>query len=76
MKLLRLLLLSTALVLTSQVAQAMVVNPSSGDSDDILYRDLNPSSPSKVTEVPVPAAFWLFGTALMCFIGVSRRTRV
>ena len=26
--------------------------------------------------VPVPAAFWLFGTALIGFIGVSRRTKV
>ena len=26
--------------------------------------------------VPVPAAFWLFGTALIGFIGISRRTRV
>ena len=29
-----------------------------------------------VSEIPVPAAFWLFGTALMCFIGLSRSTRV
>lgn len=26
--------------------------------------------------VPVPAAFWLFGTALVGFIGISRRTKV
>jgi hypothetical protein len=26
------------------------------------------------SEVPVPAAFWLFGTALIGFIGMSRRT--
>jgi hypothetical protein len=26
--------------------------------------------------VPVPAAFWLFGTALLGFIGISRRTKV
>ena len=26
--------------------------------------------------VPVPAAFWLFGTALIGFIGLSRRTRI
>lgn len=26
--------------------------------------------------IPVPAAFWLFGTALIGFIGLSRRTRV
>jgi hypothetical protein len=29
-----------------------------------------------ISQVPVPAAFWLFGTALMCFIGLSRSTRV
>jgi hypothetical protein len=26
--------------------------------------------------IPVPAAFWLFGTALIGFIGMSRRTKV
>jgi len=29
-----------------------------------------------VSNVPVPAAFWLFGTALIGFIGISRRTKV
>jgi hypothetical protein len=29
-----------------------------------------------VAVVPVPAAFWLFGTALIGFIGFSRRTKV
>ena len=29
-----------------------------------------------VSPVPVPAAFWLFGTALIGFVGVSRRTKV
>jgi hypothetical protein len=29
-----------------------------------------------ISAVPVPAAFWLFGTALIGFIGMSRRTRV
>jgi len=29
-----------------------------------------------VSAVPVPAAFWLFGSALIGFIGISRRTRV
>jgi hypothetical protein len=29
-----------------------------------------------VSEVPVPAALWLFGTALVGFIGVSRRRNV
>ena len=29
-----------------------------------------------IPAVPVPAAFWLFGTALIGFIGVSRRRKV
>ena len=29
-----------------------------------------------VSAIPVPAAFWLFGTALLVFIGLSRSTRV
>jgi len=31
---------------------------------------------SHVSAVPVPAALWLFGTALIGFIGFSRRTKV
>ena len=30
----------------------------------------------KIPAVPVPAAAWLFGTALIGFIGMSRRTKV
>ena len=30
----------------------------------------------QISAVPVPAAFWLFGTALIGFIGVSRRRKV
>jgi len=29
-----------------------------------------------ISAVPVPAAFWLFGTALIGFIGLSRRTQI
>jgi hypothetical protein len=29
-----------------------------------------------VPAVPVPAAIWLFGTALIGFIGISRRTNL
>ncbi len=29
-----------------------------------------------ISAVPVPAAFWLFGTALIGFISLSRRTRI
>jgi hypothetical protein len=32
--------------------------------------------PRDIPGVPVPAAFWLFGTALICFIGFSRRTNL
>lgn len=31
---------------------------------------------SSVSAVPVPAAFWLFGTALIGFVGLSRKTKV
>jgi len=31
---------------------------------------------STIPPVPLPAAFWLFGTALIGFIGISRRTKV
>jgi hypothetical protein len=34
------------------------------------------SSISPLPAVPVPAAFWLFGTALVGFIGISRRRKV
>ena len=29
-----------------------------------------------ISTIPVPAAFWLFGTALIGFIGLSRRTKI
>jgi hypothetical protein len=29
-----------------------------------------------VSAIPVPASVWLFGTALLGFIGISRRTKV
>ncbi len=41
------------------------INP---DNDD--------ESESMVSVIPVPAAFWLFGTALIGFIGMSRRRSV
>jgi hypothetical protein len=31
---------------------------------------------TKISSVPAPAALWLFGTALLGFIGISRSTRV
>lgn len=38
------------------------------NDEAITYADVSP--------VPVPAAIWLFGSALIGFIGISRRTRV
>jgi hypothetical protein len=29
-----------------------------------------------ISTVPVPAAFWLFGTALIGFVGMSRRRKI
>jgi hypothetical protein len=36
------------------------------------YGDIN----IDLAAVPVPAAFWLFGTALIDFVGMSRRIKV
>ncbi len=33
-------------------------------------------SPIAVSPIPVPAAVWLFGTALLGFVGMSRRTSI
>ena len=41
-----------------------------GSTEDI------PPQTDPIPAVPVPAAFWLFGTALIGFIGFSRRTKV
>ncbi|MCP4331578.1 MAG: VPLPA-CTERM sorting domain-containing protein [Gammaproteobacteria bacterium] len=43
-------------------------NPLMGDGKIIL--SIN------VSAVPVPAAVWLFGTALIGFVGMSRRTSI
>jgi hypothetical protein len=40
------------------------------NTSEFLTAELN------VSPVPVPAAFWLFGTALIGFVGMSRRTKV
>jgi len=37
---------------------------------------ISSAPPVDIPAVPVPAAFWLFGTALVGFIGMSRRTKV
>jgi len=39
--------------------------------DDVMWNEA-----SNIPPVPVPAAFWLFGTALIGFIGISRRRKV
>ena len=44
------------------------------DNKDLSHMSLY-YSPG-VPQVPVPAAFWLFGTALVGFIGLSRRRKV
>lgn len=33
-------------------------------------------SESELSPVPMPSAFWLFGAALIGFVGMSRRTNV
>jgi hypothetical protein len=37
---------------------------------------ISSAPPVDIPAVPVPAAFWLFGTALIGFVGVSRRRKV
>jgi hypothetical protein len=41
-----------------------------------LVSHLSPERGGPLSQVPVPAAFWLFGTALIGFIGISRRTNL
>lgn len=46
-------------------------NPKTGtNTSEYLAAELT------VSPVPVPAAFWLFGTALIGFVGMSRRTKI
>lgn len=52
-----------------------------GDFSDVTTRTLGVWTPSSSTipppsAVPIPAAVWLFGTALVGFIGFSRRRKV
>jgi hypothetical protein len=44
--------------------------------DYALLSDRRGDIGNPIGEVPVPAAIWLFGTALIGFIGVSRRRKV
>jgi hypothetical protein len=45
----------------------------SGGKDIVLELTVRELS---VSAVPVPAAIWLFGSALVGFVGMSRRTSV
>jgi len=49
-------------------------NDNSLDRPSALIAHLSPERGGEIPPVPVPAAFWLFGTALLGFIGFSRRT--
>lgn len=58
-----------------------VLTTSSGTTNDC--DTLNPSNTAeyltaklKVSPIPIPATYWLFGTALLGFIGFSRRTSI
>ena len=53
------------------------------DSNDQTLADVElwgstdaPVSPPPMSAVPLPATFWLFGTALLGFAGLARRTKV
>jgi hypothetical protein len=48
----------------------------SGHGDNVGSLLVTISTNSTIPAVPVPAAFWLFGTALIGFIGISRRRKV
>ncbi len=48
----------------------------SGEIEDSNSRFDIGSALVKVTVVPVPAAIWLFGTALIGFVGISRRRKL
>ncbi len=43
------------------------------NTNDYVFADAYDIS---VSAVPVPAAFWLFGTALVGFVGISRRRKI
>ena len=45
------------------------------DTNDFLIIGIDGCSPD-IPPVPVPAAVWLFGTALVGFVGIARRRRL
>jgi hypothetical protein len=58
------------LLAANSVTSGLWSTPDGKNLSHITFYDSKPSL------VPVPAAFWLFGTALIGFIGISRRTNV
>ena len=64
--------LSLAVASISDSALYLMFGDGYGDADfdDMVVKV------EAMSAVPVPAAFWLFGTALIGFIGVSRSTKV
>ena len=47
-----------------------------GSSAELIVNYDTQPDPPPISGVPVPAAFWLFGTALMGFVGLSRRRKI
>ena len=47
-----------------------------GSNGQVDFQNIGFTAEVSVPAVPVPAAVWLFGTALVGFIGVSRRRKV
>jgi len=41
-----------------------------------LVFHMSPERGGGVSVIPVPAAFWLFGTALIGFVSFSKRTKI
>ena len=61
---------SGGIALFENISSMTITNVESNFRDGY---DLAFWAPSTVSAVPVPAAVWLFGTALLGFIGISRR---
>ena len=63
--------LSLAVAAISDSSMYLMLGDGYGDVDfdDMVVR-------VDVSAVPLPATVWLFGTALLGFIGISRRTTV
>jgi type VI secretion system secreted protein VgrG len=72
------ILCGRALALTAAVTMdTNTISNDCGTPEDPRYDfGSNGFSASQVPNVPVPAAIWLFGTALVGFIGISRRRKV